>query len=98
MAREIRRVARRGYFVATPNRGFPIDPHSYFPLYHLLSCGRRERLAAAAMGRYTPFEAYWMLSRQQLKQLFPDAVVESVGAGSCLVAWSRLEPRECGQP
>ncbi len=26
-AREIRRVARKGYFVATPNKWFPIDPH-----------------------------------------------------------------------
>jgi Methyltransferase domain len=92
MAAEILRVARQGYFVATPNRGFPIDPHSYLPFYHRLSCGWRERLAAVALGKYVPFEPYWMLSGQDMKQLFPGSRLVRMCAGSCLVAWRRFDP------
>lgn len=33
---EIARVARRGYFVTTPNKFFPIEPHTLLPLYQFL--------------------------------------------------------------
>ena len=36
-AAEIQRVARKGYFVATPNRHFPVDPHTLLPFYQFLS-------------------------------------------------------------
>ena len=87
MAGEIRRVARKGYAVITPNLAFPVDPHSYLPFFHWLPCRQRERVAAAALGRYLDFEPYWMLSRKNLRGLFPDATIISVGAGTCLIAW-----------
>jgi hypothetical protein len=90
MASEIRRVARKGYFVTTPNRAFPVDPHSYLPFYHYLSCELRERLVSAALCHYVEFEPYWMLSRKALTRLFPDSMLTSVGARTCLIAWNRL--------
>jgi hypothetical protein len=92
MASEIRRVARKGYFITTPNRAFPVDPHSYLPFYHYFSCEARERLVSAALRRYVEFEPYWMLSRKTLERLFPDAMLTSAGAYTCLIAWNRVSP------
>src|ERR1700686_2399191 len=36
-ADEIRRVAKYGYFVTTPNKRFPIELHSLLPFYQFLS-------------------------------------------------------------
>lgn len=67
MADEIRRVVRKGYFVATPNRWFPIDPHSYLPYFHLLPI----RIRRAINHGYD----YWMLSAGKMKHLFPEASI-----------------------
>ena len=94
MATEIRRIARKGYFVTTPNRAFPVDPHSYLPFYHYFSCEARERLASVVLRRYVEFEPYWILSRKTFRQLFPGAIFTSAGAHSCLIAWERVFPAE----
>jgi hypothetical protein len=44
---ELCRVARR-VFVTTPNKWFPIDPHTLVPLAHLLPARARTRVARAA--------------------------------------------------
>ncbi|PYM54680.1 MAG: methyltransferase type 11, partial [Candidatus Rokuibacteriota bacterium] len=44
MAAEIRRVAA-GYFVQTPNRYFPIEPHFLVPAFQFLPVALRVRLA-----------------------------------------------------
>ncbi len=40
MAREIQRVGKR-YFVQTPNRYFPIEPHYMFPFFQFLPTGAK---------------------------------------------------------
>jgi SAM-dependent methyltransferase len=76
-ASEIRRVGRR-YFVQTPNRHFPIEPHYQFPLFQFLP----RRVQRALNRRFTlgwqpkgEWEEINLLSARELKRLFPDAEI-----------------------
>jgi ubiquinone/menaquinone biosynthesis C-methylase UbiE len=76
-AAEIRRVGRR-YFVQTPNRYFPIEPHYQFPFFQFLP----RRLQRAINGRFSlgwREKGHWedvnLLSARQLRRLFPDAEI-----------------------
>ncbi|MDQ4049016.1 MAG: class I SAM-dependent methyltransferase, partial [Actinomycetota bacterium] len=79
LAAEIRRVAER-YFVQTPNRFFPIEPHVLLPLFQFLPLRWQRRLwrFGVAGGEY---EQTLLLDRKELSRLFPDAriVRERVG-------------------
>jgi SAM-dependent methyltransferase len=73
-AAEIRRVGER-YFVQTPNRWFPIEPHYQLPFFQFLP--RRLRMALNA--RFTlgwqkrgHWEEITLLSAGDLRRLFPD--------------------------
>ncbi len=74
-ASEIRRVSR-GYFVQTPNRYFPIEPHYQVPLFQFLP----ERIRRALNRRFNlgwqpkgEWEEINLLSSKDLRRLFPDA-------------------------
>jgi 2-polyprenyl-3-methyl-5-hydroxy-6-metoxy-1,4-benzoquinol methylase len=76
-ADEVRRVARR-YFIQTPNRYFPIEPHYQFPLFQFLP----ERVRRALNRRFTlgwqpkgVWEDITLLSAGDLRRLFPDAEI-----------------------
>jgi len=74
---EIRRVGHR-YFVQTPNRYFPIEPHYQLPLFQFLP----ERLRRF-LNRHITLgwrdKGHWeeanLLSARQLQRLFPDAEI-----------------------
>ncbi|HEY3767920.1 MAG TPA: class I SAM-dependent methyltransferase [Candidatus Angelobacter sp.] len=67
MAQEIMRVARKGFFVATPNLWFPVDPHSYIPMLQFMPFSIRRRVL--------PCCDYWMLSANRMQKLFPSAEI-----------------------
>jgi 2-polyprenyl-3-methyl-5-hydroxy-6-metoxy-1,4-benzoquinol methylase len=76
-ASEIRRVAPR-YFVQTPNRYFPIEPHYQLPLFQFLP----ERARRALNRRFTlgwqpkgEWEEINLLTASDLRRLFPDAEI-----------------------
>jgi SAM-dependent methyltransferase len=76
-ASEIRRVAQR-YYVQTPNKWFPIEPHYQFPFFHFLP----ERLQRALNRRFTlgwqqkgSWEEITLLSARDLRRLFPDGEI-----------------------
>ena len=87
MASEIQRVGKR-YFLQTPNRGFPIEPHFLFPLFHFLPQWFRVFLI-------THFKIGWykkiadkkeamkvvnsirLLKRKEIKELFPGCSIHN---------------------
>ena len=85
MVEEIRRVGTR-YFVQTPNRRFPIEPHFVFPLYQFLpSAVQVWLLRRFNLGwiRRTPdpskarrmIESIRMLDHNDMARLFPEASI-----------------------
>ena len=73
VAVEIRRVSQR-YFVQTPNRWFPVEPHVLLPLFQLLPLAARRRLWRFGVSR-DPFEDIRLLGPRELRSLFPDGVL-----------------------
>jgi 2-polyprenyl-3-methyl-5-hydroxy-6-metoxy-1,4-benzoquinol methylase len=94
-AAEIRRVAGR-YYVQTPNRWFPIEPHYQLPLFQFLP----ERLRKALNRRFTlgwqargQWEEITLLGEADLRRLFPDAEIHRekvLGLTKSLIAVRRL--------
>ena len=83
-AREIRRVSSR-YFVQTPNRHFPIEPHYWLPLAQYTPKFVQDWLAA----RFNDGEEIHLLTAQELQALFPDAAIvreRFLGVAKSLIA------------
>lgn len=76
-ASEMGRVAGR-YYVQTPNRWFPIEPHYQLPLFQFLperarkALNRRFTLGWQAKGQW---EEITLLGARDLQRLFPDAEI-----------------------
>ena len=76
-ANEVRRVARKGYFVATPNRYFPIEPHTLLPFYQFLPGTIQRRILRYSPGYLTKYEKINLLSARRLRRVFPEAQVKT---------------------
>ena len=75
-AAELRRVGR-GWFVQTPARSFPIEPHALLPFVHWLP--RPLRRAYWRLGAADAAEEIALLSRRNLETLFGPARRERLG-------------------
>jgi SAM-dependent methyltransferase len=75
-AAELRRVAR-GWYVQTPARSFPIEPHSLLPFAHWLP--RRLRRRYWRLGAMGDWEDVRLLSRAELEALFGPVERERFG-------------------
>ena len=78
-AQEVRRVAKKGYFVATPNRHFPVEPHTLLPFYQYLTPGFQRIALRISPGYLTEYEEVNLLSARQLGALFPEARILKTG-------------------
>lgn len=83
MSEEIKRVGKR-YFVQTPNRSFPIEPHFLFPFFQFLPVWARVWLLQHfSLGWYRRIPNYEearqevsairLLSKREMMSLFPEA-------------------------
>jgi len=86
-AAELRRVGR-GWFVQTPARSFPIEPHSLLPGAHWLPA--RLRRAYWRLGAAGQWEDIALLSRAELEGLFGPALPER--AGPLVKSWVCVRP------
>ena len=75
-AAELRRVAR-GWYVQTPARSFPIEPHSLLPAAHWLPPALRASILAAGSRRRLGGRR--LLRRRELEALFGPAERERFG-------------------
>lgn len=91
-ARELRRVGRR-WFVQTPNRGFPVEPHALLPFVHWLP-----RPLGRALWRIgvsgDPYDEVRLLDARELQRLFPDAVIVRERAGPLTKSLVAAGPRD----
>jgi SAM-dependent methyltransferase len=90
-AAELRRVAR-GWFVQTPARSFPIEPHALLPFAHWLPVPLRKRYWR--LGAAGQWEEISLLGRTQLEALFGSARAERIGP--LVKSWVCIRP--CGPP
>ena len=85
MAREIRRVAK-GYFVQTPNKWFPIEPHFLVPFWQFLPYWFRARMLMRRNLGYVfrvqdyllakaTIEEIRLLTAREMRWLFPDGEI-----------------------
>lgn len=97
-ADEVRRVGRR-YFVQTPNRWFPVEPHALLPLVHFLPRALGRRLWRLGVSD-DPFDNTRLLGARELRRLFPDGEIvrERVGplTKSLVVVGPVTRPRARG--
>ncbi|MDX6370590.1 MAG: hypothetical protein QOG93_2092 [Gaiellaceae bacterium] len=92
LAAEIRRVAGR-FFVQTPNRWFPVEPHVLLPLFQFLPRALRRRLwRFGASGE--EFQDIALLDRRELARLFPDALILRERFGPLTKSLMAVGPRE----
>jgi len=106
MAEEVQRVGER-YYVQTPNRFFPIEPHFLFPFFQFLPLSLRVLLV-------THFNLGWrrnipdkqealqavkeirLLTEKELKNLFPGANIykeKLLGLTKSFIVYKGWEPR-----
>jgi len=86
-AAEVRRVAR-GWFVQTPARSFPIEPHALLPFAHWLPVPLRRRYWR--LGATGGWEEIHLLGRREVEALFGPA--RSERAGPLTKSWVCVRP------
>ncbi len=87
-AEEIRRVGKR-YFVTTPNKNFPFEPHYRLVGFQFMpKILQRLITKYVALGNYP--KGYWedinLLSKRQLKYLFPEVEIHKQRV--CFLLWA----------
>lgn len=89
-ARELQRVGRR-YFVQTPNRWFPIEPHYLFPGFQFLPVAIQRWLHThfdiGTFKKTDPFGTIRLLTKRELRQLFPEARIVPEQVGPFVKSW-----------
>jgi len=91
VAKEIMRVSKGRFFVATPNKWFPVDQHYKLPLAHLFPRKVWKRTVKKLGWPWD--DNLHLLTEGDLKKLFPDATIAGLhkffGIPTTSIAFSR---------
>jgi len=89
-AAELQRTGRR-YFLQTPNKWFPIEPHYLFPFFQFLPVVVQRWLHThfdiGTFRKDDPFGTIRLMSRRELRQLFPSATIVPERVGPFVKSW-----------
>jgi hypothetical protein len=89
-ANEFRRVGRR-YFLQTPNKWFPIEPHYLFPMFQFLPVRLQRWLHThfdvGTFKKTDPFGTIRLMTRAELSSLFPEAKLVPERLGPFVKSW-----------
>jgi len=102
MASEVARVGKR-YFVQTPNRYFPIEPHFVFPFFQFFPISLRAWLIqnfklgwypkiADAQQALSTVKSIRLMTKSEVQEMFPDAEIfdeKYLGLTKSFVAYTR---------
>jgi len=111
MAREVLRVGK-AYFVQTPNRHFPLEPHFVFPFFQYLPLGARawllRHLSLGWCGRIRDREearriaaSVRLIDGATVRRLFPNARIwreRVLGLAKSFVAYGGFDAPAAGRP
>lgn len=100
LAREVTRVARKGYFITTPNYWFPFEPHYEMPFFQFLPESFKRRLTRRVRIGWITKESYEpiaLATKRELRRLFPRANIAGLSfthvLPETLIAWQRFDGR-----
>lgn len=91
-AQEFQRVGRR-FFLQTPNRYFPLEPHYLFPFFQFLPNWFQRWLhrhfTLGTVGKGTDADFCWirLMTKSELRQLFPTARIIGERFGPFVKSW-----------
>ena len=89
-ANEFRRVAKR-YFLQTPNKWFPVEPHYLFPGFQFLPTRLQHWLHThfdvGTLKRTDPFGTIRLMEKSELRRLFPEARLVPEMLGPFVKSW-----------
>jgi methyltransferase family protein len=92
---ELRRVGRR-YFLQTPNRSFPIEPHYLFPFFQYLPTAIQRWLHThfdiGTVKKTDAFGTIRLLTKRDLESLFPEAALVPERLGPFVKSWYVVYP------
>lgn len=81
---EVLKLAKRGYFITTPNVWFPMEPHycipfgQYIPNSWLKALNKLIPLGWVKRGEWDSWPEFNLLSAKQLRSLFPNAHIQKL--------------------
>ena len=98
-ASEIRRVCRKGYFLANDNHWFPLDPHYLVPFYQFLPHNFKKFVSRYVSFYWIPrgtYERVDLLTIKEYRKLFPGAKYEGLRfafspIAETILVWQRYD-------